>query len=502
MASSQDFESAKKKRGSERQLDRDNPDEEGDDADPGNFAKASETVLAERRIVKVRRSGVAGGASSLGVAPANPFAGLSRLPFSGFSAPVLGDSGGESLLGGGAAPKQCEGVTKDQEVHHAVEEVHSDGEPTKTEDMAKGVEVDVACGLEKSETATPVASSEKKETSQEEVSVARHASSALPTEEDKPGVDHTVASQEMDGKVCEVQDKAEGKLNGDDGVRVDEEERCKEKDNANAGHLEASAFKELAPSGSGFAGLSSGTNAFSSTFGASFSFSGSSLVAAGSSLPSSPAFGDFSFNGGSTFGKVASEGEGALPSLSSVFGESKGGMQLFGGSFGAAGTSCGASFGTAQPASVVCLSEVPVETGEEEESPFFSADAILYEFAENATWKERGKGELRLNVPNVEGRSARLVMRAKGNYRLLLNAYLYPDMKLTRMDGRGVTFACRNNSSGTTSQMKTCALKFKDASIVDGFTNAVECQKGQEASKQDEKRADIAPSDEGTASKE
>jgi hypothetical protein len=33
-------------------------------------------------------------------------------------------------------------------------------------------------------------------------------------------------------------------------------------------------------------------------------------------------------------------------------------------------------------------------TGEEEEAKGFAAEATLYEFDDNKTWKERGKGEV------------------------------------------------------------------------------------------------------------
>ena len=42
---------------------------------------------------------------------------------------------------------------------------------------------------------------------------------------------------------------------------------------------------------------------------------------------------------------------------------------------------------------------------------------------------------------------ARLVMRAKGNLRLLLNANVFPAMKISRMDGRGISFTCVNTAS-------------------------------------------------------
>ncbi|KAK8618873.1 hypothetical protein V6N13_132851 [Hibiscus sabdariffa] len=91
------------------------------------------------------------------------------------------------------------------------------------------------------------------------------------------------------------------------------------------------------------------------------------------------------------------------------------------------------------------MPEVPIETGEENEKVVFSADSVLFEFIDGA-WKERGKGELKVNVSTAGMEGARVLMRARGNYRLILNARLYPDMKLTNMDKRGITFACMNTT--------------------------------------------------------
>lgn len=60
-------------------------------------------------------------------------------------------------------------------------------------------------------------------------------------------------------------------------------------------------------------------------------------------------------------------------------------------------------------------------------------DGTLFEYDEKRQWRERGRGEMRVNVAN--NGQARLVMRSKGNLRLLLNANLWPDMKITLMDG-------------------------------------------------------------------
>ncbi|KAG1654332.1 hypothetical protein FOA52_013731 [Chlamydomonas sp. UWO 241] len=85
-----------------------------------------------------------------------------------------------------------------------------------------------------------------------------------------------------------------------------------------------------------------------------------------------------------------------------------------------------------------------VVTGEEDESVRFTAPSTLFEF-DGATnkWRERGKGEFRLNTDKTG--QARMVMRQAGNYRLLLNASVYPGMAVQKMAGDvGVSFACFN----------------------------------------------------------
>ncbi|KAF8048696.1 hypothetical protein N665_2430s0001, partial [Sinapis alba] len=120
--------------------------------------------------------------------------------------------------------------------------------------------------------------------------------------------------------------------------------------------------------------------------------------------------------------------------------------------------------------------EVSTETGEENEKAAFSADSIMFEYLDGG-WRERGKGEVKVNVSSNGGK-ARLVMRAKGNYRLILNASLYPEMKLASMDKKGITFACVNSVSEGKDGLSTFALKFKDPTIVDEFRVAVDKHKG------------------------
>ena len=104
----------------------------------------------------------------------------------------------------------------------------------------------------------------------------------------------------------------------------------------------------------------------------------------------------------------------------------------------------------------------------------------MFEFLDGG-WRERGKGEVKVNVSSNGGK-ARLVMRAKGNYRLILNASLYPEMKLVSMDKKGITFACVNSEGRD--GLSTFALKFKDPTILEEFRVAVDKHKGSKTLKQ------------------
>ncbi|KAI3789711.1 hypothetical protein L2E82_02514 [Cichorium intybus] len=125
------------------------------------------------------------------------------------------------------------------------------------------------------------------------------------------------------------------------------------------------------------------------------------------------------------------------------------------------------------------MQEVQLETGEENEKAVFTSDSVLFEFLDGG-WKERGKGELKVNVSRTGIGKARLVMRARGNYRLILNASIFPDMKLTNMEKKGITFACFNSTGEEKGKdsLSTFALKFKDSSIVEEFRAIVTQHKG------------------------
>ncbi|KAL2831627.1 hypothetical protein BJY01DRAFT_226490 [Aspergillus pseudoustus] len=80
-----------------------------------------------------------------------------------------------------------------------------------------------------------------------------------------------------------------------------------------------------------------------------------------------------------------------------------------------------------------------VETGEEEEKTYFSCKAKLFHFSDKE-WKERGLGTFKVNVKVADGvedkKSARMIMRADGVLRVMLNSPLFKGMKTGDVTGK------------------------------------------------------------------
>ncbi|XP_010500844.1 PREDICTED: nuclear pore complex protein NUP50A-like [Camelina sativa] len=408
MGDSENVQQPSKKRGALKQLSRDNPglDDEDDSAEfkTGTFKKASDEVLASRRIVRIKRKEP----SATPAAAPNPFAGIQLVPTTvPASTPLVTDAPlAESKL------TPAEAVVEDNQKEIDIEEgdevdskkvdvkdaAGEDTEKTKDEDGKsagdKVAEADVAQTVS---CVTNVSNNAVEGTDQTED----------PLEKDLGGVQ--AEKKEKEGNGIEEADK-----NGDNGT--------------------FSSFHQHSSNKNAFTGLAS-----TEASGSSFSFGSVSQ--------------DGSTGTGSLFGF-------GLPSsnTSSLFGTT--GSSII-----------KKSEGTGFPPK----QEVSTETGEENEKVAFSADSIMFEYLDGG-WKERGKGELKVNVSSNGGK-ARLVMRAKGNYRLILNASLYPEMKLASMDKKGITFACVNSVSEGKEGLSTFALKFKDPTIVEEFRVAIDNHK-------------------------
>ncbi|KAI9368365.1 hypothetical protein BJX61DRAFT_222207 [Aspergillus egyptiacus] len=82
--------------------------------------------------------------------------------------------------------------------------------------------------------------------------------------------------------------------------------------------------------------------------------------------------------------------------------------------------------------------ERPIETGEEEEKTYFSCKAKLFHFQNE--WKERGLGTFKVNVKVTDGvedkKSARMIMRADGVGRVMLNTPLFKGMTIGDATGK------------------------------------------------------------------
>ncbi|KAF8448880.1 hypothetical protein L210DRAFT_1054843 [Boletus edulis BED1] len=88
------------------------------------------------------------------------------------------------------------------------------------------------------------------------------------------------------------------------------------------------------------------------------------------------------------------------------------------------------------------LTEQEVITGEEEEETLLHIRGKLYALCPQNQWKERGTGQLKLNVRRADGSGARLVMRKEAVYTLLLNVSLFQGMKcFLAQDPRYIRFS-------------------------------------------------------------
>ncbi|PSC76436.1 nuclear pore complex NUP50A [Micractinium conductrix] len=364
------------KRRNDRQLTKDDAsDEEEEVVDPGNFARASEDVLKQRKIVRARRGADVGGAPKA----ANPFAGIQLAAAAG-GVPAANPFTGVSFTAGGATPA-----------------------PTPTKPPAA---------------AAPAA-----------------AAPAQPAEQAAPaGGDQAAAAQPAAAGEQHAEEKAA------EALKAAEAPKPAAAASGGFGSFGAGAGAGgggLAfGSSGGFGSTAGGFGSLAGSTGATFSFGGAATAASGGSsifsfsTTAAPSFG--------LAGGAAASGSDAAPAPAPA--PSAGGSL-----FGATPASGTPLFGAAAPAAPKV--ELPqggaVPTGEEDERTLFSGEGALFEFGTDKQWRERGRGEMRVNV-NSSGQG-RLVMRQKGNLRLLMNANLWGEMQVSKMEGgKGATFACVN----------------------------------------------------------
>ena len=217
---------------------------------------------------------------------------------------------------------------------------------------------------------------------------------------------------------------------------------------------------EQKPKTSGFGGFGSSGGGFGSGFGSS-SVSG---VEKGSSIfgGGGGGFGSFAANGGG-FGAgtaTAFNGQGdngnsgktlfAFAQTTPLFGvASDGGGAQDSPSGGAEGAEAAAAVPSsdAGPAKAKPTLELKsVKTGEEEERTLFQyLDAKLFEYSdEKGVWRECGAGEIRIKQSEEDAGRCRIVMRNKGNLRLVLNTSI--PSKVSEMNVKAVCFCCCNHA--------------------------------------------------------
>ncbi|KAK7685686.1 hypothetical protein QCA50_011030 [Cerrena zonata] len=94
----------------------------------------------------------------------------------------------------------------------------------------------------------------------------------------------------------------------------------------------------------------------------------------------------------------------------------------------------------------VDVTEQEVVTGEEDEDTVYQVRGKLFTMSSQNTWKEKGTGQLKLNVRREDGEGARLLMRKEAVYTVLLNAPLFKGMSvLLAQDPRYLRFGVLEN---------------------------------------------------------
>lgn len=76
-----------------------------------------------------------------------------------------------------------------------------------------------------------------------------------------------------------------------------------------------------------------------------------------------------------------------------------------------------------------------MSTGEEDEENIFTCKAKLFNFTDGE-WRERGIGTFKVNVRKENGRRrGRMIMRADGALRVMLNSPIFEGMKYGDQEG-------------------------------------------------------------------
>ncbi|EOA30585.1 hypothetical protein CARUB_v10013718mg [Capsella rubella] len=416
MGDSDNAQQPSKKRAALKELSRDNPGLDDDDEDISALVTGTFKTASEEVLATRRIVRVKRRDPSAAAPPpaSNPFAGIRLFPFT-----AEAEETNKPLSGSNSTPSEGKQETQDDGRCDATKEITDSGNKEKSEAVTTGEGAEAENKIEsetKTKTEIDVAAGEKTETAKDDNDNSDSIKRTDCVDKDSGGNQTEKEGKEGDGN-------EDTEKNGDSGA--------------------LSSFHQHSSSKNAFTGLAS--TGFSSS---SFSFG---LVP-----------------------QEGSTGSGSVTEQSSFsFGLSNNGNSSL---FGASGFTSITTKSTATTTAFPSKQDVSVETGEENEKAAFTADSVMFEYLAGG-WKERGKGELKVNISTTKDRKARLVMRSRGNYRLILNASLYPEMKLTNMDKKGITFACVNSINEAEKGLSTFALKFKDPAVVEEFRAVIEKHK-------------------------
>ncbi|CAG8791638.1 20806_t:CDS:2, partial [Cetraspora pellucida] len=184
------------------------------------------------------------------------------------------------------------------------------------------------------------------------------------------------------------------------------------------------------------------------------------------SPPPSNIFGS-KYTGSSLMGKFGSKSESSYGSFttSSIFGESV--QDNDNDDDGKKSDAEDVPFGTgARP----LLQEQEVFTGEEEEITRHTVRAKLFCMGNEHQWKERGVGMLKLNYPKDCEKSPRLIMRADGVLRVILNISLFHGMSVERSQEKFVRIVAFEGTSTTPVHF---AIKLSNTHAADDLYDAI-----------------------------
>ncbi|KAK4873399.1 hypothetical protein RN001_015428 [Aquatica leii] len=120
--------------------------------------------------------------------------------------------------------------------------------------------------------------------------------------------------------------------------------------------------------------------------------------------------------------------------------------------------------------------EVPVKTGEENESVIFSNRAKLFRFV-NTEWKERGIGVLKI-LEDKDTKKIRILMRRDEIHKICANHFITKDMNVRRLDAKPNLIWAANDYSDQQFVIEKFCARFKNEEIANEFLAAVEqCKK-------------------------